>query len=629
MKCPNCGAQNSEEAVYCSNCGSRIDGACNVCGFKNEAGAVFCIKCGAKLTTNLKGFVVRIGSVVCRIIADKSKVMMNFEVPNTSAALNGVDIDSIKQSILEVLKNQSLNSNVTVDLTQVTKEIENKLSILQKIDEKFELLAQLKEKLDVLDEEIRALKEKGISSQKEVEIVTTTETVEEESIEEKLEKEIEESSLVSNNENLTDLVDLTEEELANLGLGETKNEPDKVEENIEESEEFVDLEKDEELSVLKQEKIDELVTQVKSKNEDVETAKKDIADNLDGLLKEVEKNTQLQEDKTDDLIKEVSDLNNKETNDDTQDLLKLLEETTKVEKKVEDKKLEEDLLNLLEVNAQDNKTQKDTNLLFILADKGDGVVKVFSPDRELLAEIGRNDAEKSYLEQPYKITYYSKKLYVTDFKLGKVKVFDDNLNYLFSYSDLEYPTAILIHDKKLYVLTGTDIKVFDPENPSLIEKINILDNFDLFPPDSMQILNNKFYLIGTDPVLTIMDMQGNVLEKKNLSINDKELKAPKGIKIYENLLWIADSENHRICVFKEDGTPIKWFGGFSPQREPGSLNNPTDLDILEEKVFVADSWNKRIAVFDLDGNFLENIEGETYFDDINDVKVIKKDEIRV
>lgn len=51
MNCKRCGTENPEEAVFCQNCGKRLDGkiSCPVCKTINQEEANFCISCGAKL----------------------------------------------------------------------------------------------------------------------------------------------------------------------------------------------------------------------------------------------------------------------------------------------------------------------------------------------------------------------------------------------------------------------------------------------------------------------------------------------------------------------------------------------------------------------------------------------------
>ena len=51
MECKNCGTENEESAVYCKNCGARLDGKikCFSCGTLNQPDAAFCIGCGVRI----------------------------------------------------------------------------------------------------------------------------------------------------------------------------------------------------------------------------------------------------------------------------------------------------------------------------------------------------------------------------------------------------------------------------------------------------------------------------------------------------------------------------------------------------------------------------------------------------
>lgn len=54
MKCPNCQAENPEEASFCIRCGEKISEEippkCPSCGTELPVGAAFCFKCGQSLT---------------------------------------------------------------------------------------------------------------------------------------------------------------------------------------------------------------------------------------------------------------------------------------------------------------------------------------------------------------------------------------------------------------------------------------------------------------------------------------------------------------------------------------------------------------------------------------------------
>jgi len=46
MKCPRCQHENPADAVFCQECGSRLEEACPGCGTANRLDAKFCKKCG-------------------------------------------------------------------------------------------------------------------------------------------------------------------------------------------------------------------------------------------------------------------------------------------------------------------------------------------------------------------------------------------------------------------------------------------------------------------------------------------------------------------------------------------------------------------------------------------------------
>jgi hypothetical protein len=46
MKCSRCQHENPGDAVFCQECGSRLEGACPGCGTTNRLDAKFCKKCG-------------------------------------------------------------------------------------------------------------------------------------------------------------------------------------------------------------------------------------------------------------------------------------------------------------------------------------------------------------------------------------------------------------------------------------------------------------------------------------------------------------------------------------------------------------------------------------------------------
>ena len=50
MTCPRCQKDNPGDAVFCQECGTRLETGCASCGTANQPGAKFCKKCGQRLS---------------------------------------------------------------------------------------------------------------------------------------------------------------------------------------------------------------------------------------------------------------------------------------------------------------------------------------------------------------------------------------------------------------------------------------------------------------------------------------------------------------------------------------------------------------------------------------------------
>ncbi|OQY44139.1 MAG: hypothetical protein B6242_13315 [Anaerolineaceae bacterium 4572_78] len=69
-------------------------------------------------------------------------------------------------------------------------------------------------------------------------------------------------------------------------------------------------------------------------------------------------------------------------------------------------------------------------------------------------------------------------------------------------------------------------------------------------------------------------------------------------------LYVADSGNHRIQVFDQNGTYLRGWGG-EEGSDAGQMSEPWGIAVSEDgKVYVADTWNHRIQIFDEDGIYL-------------------------
>lgn len=79
--------------------------------------------------------------------------------------------------------------------------------------------------------------------------------------------------------------------------------------------------------------------------------------------------------------------------------------------------------------------------------------------------------------------------------------------------------------------------------------------------------------------------------------------SPEGAEPEGQLVYVTDTGNKRVQVFRQHGEFAFQFGGGGPSE--GELDEPVGIALGPEgQVYVADTWNRRIQVFDERGGFL-------------------------
>ncbi|MBN1304363.1 MAG: TIGR03663 family protein [Anaerolineales bacterium] len=89
-----------------------------------------------------------------------------------------------------------------------------------------------------------------------------------------------------------------------------------------------------------------------------------------------------------------------------------------------------------------------------------------------------------------------------------------------------------------------------------------------------------------------------------------QMNGPRGIAVApDSSLYVADSRNHRIQHFNADGSFINAWGSYANildgEIPPGTFNEPWGVAVGPDgSVYVADTWNHRIQKFTEDGKFI-------------------------
>ena len=90
-----------------------------------------------------------------------------------------------------------------------------------------------------------------------------------------------------------------------------------------------------------------------------------------------------------------------------------------------------------------------------------------------------------------------------------------------------------------------------------------------------------------------------------LSFGQQILKNPWGVAVNEqDEIAVSDVGNHKIHLFKSDGTHIKSFGGEGTQQ--GEFNRPAGIAFHSNNIFVAEHGNHRVQQISKQGQYLSH-----------------------
>jgi DNA-binding beta-propeller fold protein YncE len=146
-----------------------------------------------------------------------------------------------------------------------------------------------------------------------------------------------------------------------------------------------------------------------------------------------------------------------------------------------------------------------------------------------------------------------------------------------NYALGEWP---LRHDLRMYIRKDTLATLWDHG----IDAVAAEPAIDIYAENNLELLPSL--IIGSPG-----SESGQLLQPRNVAVS------PQG------LIFVADSGNHRVQVFDQDGNFTQGWGAFGS--EPGNFNEPWGIAADEDFVYVADTWNHRIQKFSHDGELVD------------------------
>ncbi|MFJ7728283.1 6-bladed beta-propeller [Neobacillus sp. NPDC097160] len=176
------------------------------------------------------------------------------------------------------------------------------------------------------------------------------------------------------------------------------------------------------------------------------------------------------------------------------------------------------------------------------------------------------------LNKPMDVAKIGELIYVTDTKNNQVQVFDQSGNNVLKFGkagtekgQFQFPYGIAgDKNENIYVadLYNGNISIFSPKG----EFIN-------FFPDQ-----------------------------------EKIIKAPGGLRIYDDKLYVTDIKENKLFIFNLDGKKLMEIGG--PGQEEGKFIAPNAVAVdRDNQIYVTDSGNNRVQIFNKDGKFIKIING--------------------
>jgi len=166
-----------------------------------------------------------------------------------------------------------------------------------------------------------------------------------------------------------------------------------------------------------------------------------------------------------------------------------------------------------------------------------------------------------------------------------------------------YPRGVAFDNHNhLYVADDHKVQKFDTSSNYLIRfGSKGASNGQLKHPYGITVYNDKVYIADSDNKrISVFQTNG----KFCISFGSDQLGRPRDVAVSaDNNLLIADSGNSYIYTFTLDGHYVGKFG--TPGSGRAQFYKPFSLTTdLNDCIIVADTYNHRILIFDKDGNYI-------------------------
>ncbi|MFQ5649911.1 MAG: NHL repeat-containing protein [bacterium] len=244
-----------------------------------------------------------------------------------------------------------------------------------------------------------------------------------------------------------------------------------------------------------------------------------------------------------------------------------------------------------------------------VVDTGHNRVVKFDRDGEIVAAVGGFGWEREAFDRPQDISVKTMlDIFIADYNNERIERYDRDLNFISSLTVDETQPENL----RFGFPAGVDISkhgelfICDNENNRIL-KLNALGDpvlsfgdFNwgegrLQAPARIEITaDDRVYVSDREANdIVVYDYYGNYLSR----FGADKLRQPGGLAWYRSLLLVADSGHDRVAVFDQGQRLV--FGWGTKGEKAGAFEAAMDVAVYEQKIYVLDSNNNRIQVFKL------------------------------
>lgn len=242
----------------------------------------------------------------------------------------------------------------------------------------------------------------------------------------------------------------------------------------------------------------------------------------------------------------------------------------------------------------------DNNKIAV-ADPGLAVVHIFDTSRKTYRRL--DSAGENNFSSPIGVAIGGDKLFVADSELNMVFALDRKFKLLFTLEKLQRPTSLAFDplSQRLYVADtlAHEIRVFDQTGKYLFKIGQRGDKETQFNyPSHIAFANNRLLVNDTMNFrIQIFSPDGRHLQTFGKhGTGSGYFVQPKGVAVdSDGHIYVADALANLVQIFDQDGAFLLGFG--HDGNGPGAFIMPTGLAIMDDTIYVADSHNQRVQVF--------------------------------